>query len=254
MKKSTRDFVCMLVVGLATMFTLPVAYRVWIHYNPQPESRSLSDVLREADGVRRETLLTTPLEKWTEADAKLAPDVREWLAARANVILPWEWSDEARKKDWKGYCEAWRRIVCEQSDALADVIDERTGEMEDAADAARRMRQAAASGAEQQGTNFIAAVESHERARDQAKAAIADLSGAKDGLAAARDEIAAAADRGYSAGWPGSAVRKSLLEAVAAAYRHRMPGRRNLPRWLPRRVRRWLGAAVGLNVRRTCGA
>lgn len=252
MKKSTRDFVCMLVVALAAMFAVPVAYRVWIHYNPPTESRSFADVLREAGGVRRETLLTTPLEKWTEADAKFAPDIREWLAARADVILPWEWSAEARKKDWNGYCDVWRRVVDEQSDALDDVMDERSGVMDDAADAARRMRKAAADD-EQQGTNFIAAAESHERTRDQAKAAIEDLTKAKDGLAAARDEIAAAAGRGYSADWPGDAVHRSLLEAVAAVYRHRKPGRRNLPRWLPRRVRRWLGAAA-VNARRASGA
>ena len=244
MKKSTRDVVCVLAIGLAAMFALPVAYRVWIHYNPPTESRSFSDVLREAGGIRREALLTTPLEKWSEADAKLAPDIREWLAARSDVILPWEWSDEARKKDWKGYCDAWQRVVGEQSDALDDVIDKKTGVMEEAADMAQKMRKAAAGGAEQC-TNLLAAAESQDRTRDQAKADIADLSKARDGLAAAHEEIAEAAVRGYAADWPESAVRRRLLEAIAAAYRYRMPGRRNLPRWLLRRVRKWFGAYGG---------
>ena len=243
MKKSTRDLVCVLVIGLAAMFALPVAYRVWIHYNPPPETRTFSDVLREAGGVRREALLTTPLEKWSDADVKLAPDVREWLSARADVILPWEWSDEARKKDWKGYCDAWLRVVREQSDALEDIIDKKTGDMEDAADAVQKMRRAAAED-EAQSTNFLAAAETHERTRDQSKADVEDLSNARNGLAAARDEIAKAVGGGYAAGWPeGCGVPRRLLDAIAAAYRHRMPGRRNLPRWLPRKVRKWLGAA-----------
>ena len=246
MKKSTRDLVCVLAIGLAAMFALPVAYRVWIHYNPPPETRTFSDVLREAGGVRREVLLTMPLEKWSKADAKLAPDVREWLSARADVILPWEWSDEARKKDWKGYCDAWQRVVREQTDALDDIVDKKTGVMEDAADAAQKMRKMAAENTEQS-TNFLATAESHERTRDQAQSDIADLTKAKDGLAAAHDEIAAAAGKGYAAGWPENGdVPKRLLESIAAVYRHRMPGRRNLPRWLPRKVRKWLGMSGGV--------
>ena len=303
MKKSTRDVVSVIVLGLAAMFALPVAYRVWIHYNPPPTGKSFSDVLREAGGVRRAALLSTPLDKWSEADVKLAPDIREWLAAHSEVILPWEWSEEARKKDWTGYCDAWQGIVKEQSAALDELIDGKAGAMEDAAGRARMMRDAAGENMAQV-TNLLAAAraarsaetnayplllsvsevvpgrlwgvnrdrkklrfddeasllsfadeldartrrewtaeaERLEQARDRAKADIAELSRAKDGLSAVRGEMAEAARSGCATGGPGENAARRLLEAIVACYRHRMPDGGRL-RWLPGRVRRWFGAS-----------
>ena len=243
MKKSTRDIVCILVIGLAAMFALPAAYRVWIHYNPPPERKPFSDVLREAGGIRREALLAIPLDKWSEADVKLAPDIREWLAARSDVILPWEWSEEARKKDWKGYCDSWRRVLDDQSDALEELVDKKTSMMEGAADKAQELRKAVAEGQEQ-ATNSLATAEALERERDKTKADIADLTKAREGVLESTDRVAAARKAGYMPGKPTDGLFKSLQESISAEYRHRLP-RRKLPKWLPGKVRKWFSMSAG---------
>ena len=214
MKKETKDILWVVIIGFAVMFALPAAYRVWIHYNPPPERKPLSAVLHEAGGARREALLATPTDKWTEADERLAPDIHEWLAAHADVILPWEMSEEARKKDWKGYCKSWRRIVEELSGRLERSASRRSDDEKDAAD---------------------------EHARDAAKADVAELSGAKGGLAEVLGEIDACEKRGYAPGGLSKGTTNRLLEAIAVAYKHRDAGRRRLPKWLPGRVRNWLG-------------
>ncbi len=137
MKKENRDIVRILFIALVAMFALPAAYRVWLHYNPQPERKPFAEMLREAGGLRRETLLTTPLDRWSARDATLAPDVREWLVNHAEVILPWEWAEEAKKKDWKGYCKLWERIVEEQISALDSLIAYKSSVIGDTADKAR---------------------------------------------------------------------------------------------------------------------
>ena len=243
MKTSTRDIVCVLTIGLAAMFALPAAYRVWIHYNPPPERKPFSDVLREAGGVRREALLAIPLDKWSESDVKLAPDIREWLAARSDVILPWEWSEEARKKDWKGYCDSWRRVLDDQSDALEELVDKKTGIMEDAAGKAQELRKSAAEGQEQ-ATNSLATAEALEQARDKAKADIAELTKVREEVLESVGRIAAARKAGYMPDKPTDGLFKSLQESISAEYRHRLPGRK-LPKWLPVKVRKWFSMSGG---------
>lgn len=217
MKKDKKDILLVAVVGFAVMFALPAAYRVWIHYNPPPQRKPISDVLHEADGVRREALLMTPADKWIATDEKFAPDVREWLADHAEVILPWEWSEEARKKDWKGYCGSWRRIVEELSDRLERIASRRSDDAKDAAD---------------------------DQAKEVAKADVAELSGARCGLADVLVEIDAAEKRGYAPGGLSKNATKRLVESISVAYRHRAAGKRKLPKWLPDRVKKWLSMNV----------
>ena len=122
MKKETTEIVKMLVIGLLVMLALPLAYRVWVYYHPQPERKSLTAMLLESNEARREALLMTPFDKWSESDAKLAPDVHDWLEAHGSVILPWEWTEEARKKDWNGYCDTWDKLIAEQLSAIRKII------------------------------------------------------------------------------------------------------------------------------------
>ena len=218
MKKETKDMLWVAIIGFAVMFALPAAYRVWVHYNPPPQRKPISVMLHEAGGVRRETLLETPTDKWTEADEKLAPDIYEWLSAHADVILPWEMSEEARKKDWKGYCKSWRLIVEELSNKLEKFASRRSDDAKEAAD---------------------------EHARDAVKADVAELSGARDGLADVLGEIDADEKRGYATGGLSKSATNRLLVAIAAAYKHRDAGKRRLPKWLPNRVRNWLSMNVG---------
>ena len=214
MKKEKKDMLWVVVIGFAVMFALPAAYRVWIHYNPPPQRRPLSVVLHEADGVRRESLLATPTDRWSDADKKFAPDIHEWLTAHADVILPWEMSEEARKKDWRGYCDSWRRIVNELSDRLEKSAARRADDVKDAA---------------------------NEQSAAAAKADAAELSGARGGLADVIVEIAAAEKRGFAAGGLSKNAAGQLLESIAVAYKYRSAGKRRLPKWLPNRVRNWLG-------------
>lgn len=137
MKKETKDVLRVVIIGFSVMFALPAAYRVWIHYNPPPVRKPLLVVLQEAGGVRKEALLETPVDKWTESDLKLAPEVREWLEKHADVILPWEWTDVAKKKDWNGYCGSWRRIFEEQFAVLGKFAELKSDVMGDASDQAR---------------------------------------------------------------------------------------------------------------------
>ena len=244
MKKEAKDLLWVLVIGLVVMFALPIAYRVWVHYNPPPPRKPISEVLHDAGGVRREMLLNTPTDKWNESDKSLAPDIRDWLAAHADVILPWEWSDEARKKDWKGYCDSWRRILEEQSARLEKLISRKTDDMEEAAKMAGKERKIAADGMAG-ATNALASAEAHERERDEAKAAVDELTKAKDGVASSLGEIAAAQSRGYAAGGVAKGVVQSLIESIAVVYRYRADEKRRLPKWLPDRVRKWLSAHGG---------
>ena len=244
MKKEAKDMLWVLAIGLAVMFALPIAYRVWVHYNPPPPRRPIADVLHDAGGVRREMLLNTPTDKWKESDESLAPDIRDWLAAHADVILPWEWSDEARKKDWKGYCASWRRILEEQSARLEKLVSRKADDMDEAAEKASKERKIAADGMAG-ATNALASAVAHERVRDEAKAAVDELTKAKDGVASALGEIAAAQGRGYAAGGVAKGVAQRLIESIAVVYKYRADEKRRLPKWLPARVRKWLSAHGG---------
>ena len=121
--------------------------------------------------------------------------------------------EEARKKNWKGYCDSWRRIVDELSNKLEKFAARRADDVKDAAD---------------------------EQSAAAAKADAAELSGARGGLADVIVEIAAAEKRGFATGGLSKNATRQLLGSIAAAYKHRSAGERRLPKWLPNRVRKWI--------------
>jgi len=118
--KDFREIVKILVVGLAVMVALPLAYRAWLHFHPQPsEPRpSLSKFLAKAAEDRAMRLIRTPLSKWSDADRKSEPKIHAWLESHANTILPWEWTDEAQRKDPSGYRKLWLALLKEQEREL----------------------------------------------------------------------------------------------------------------------------------------
>lgn len=112
MKKETKELARTLCIALAVMMAVPVAYRVFVHFWP-PEERPRQSITQFFDAPESESgekLLAKPVAKWTEAEKKAEPAVYAWLQGQGSEILPWEWTDEARKKDPKGYAKCWRRI------------------------------------------------------------------------------------------------------------------------------------------------
>ena len=120
MKKEVMETVKVLAAGLAAMVVLPLAYRAWQHCHPQPEEprRTLSEVLAKSVEERAMQLLRTPLSGWTEHDRRAEPKIHAWLEAHESTVLPWEWTDEARRKDPSGYRNLWHAVVREQGLAL----------------------------------------------------------------------------------------------------------------------------------------
>ena len=99
-------------IALAAMMVVPLAYRLWIYIWPPEEKprQTLTEFFKEAESARSIKLLTKPISKWSDDEAKLEPEIYAWLKDQGNEILPWEWTDEARRKDQKGYAKCWRRI------------------------------------------------------------------------------------------------------------------------------------------------
>lgn len=122
MKKESKELVRMLALGLAIMLALPLCYRLWTWCHPQEKGNSLTTLVEESNDARRRELLRTSPDRWTETDVKLAPDVHEWLKAHAAVILPWEWSPEAKKKDPDGYRALWLRLVEEELGKVRKIL------------------------------------------------------------------------------------------------------------------------------------
>lgn len=112
MTKETKELVRLLIITLVVMMAIPLAYRVYVSlYPPENNPRqTLAQFLEETRSERALKLLTTPHAKWTEADVKSEPEVYAWLKKQGNEILPWDWTEEARRKDPKGYEKCWRRI------------------------------------------------------------------------------------------------------------------------------------------------
>ena len=112
MKKETKELLRVLGVAFLLMMAVPLVYRVVIHFWPPEEKprRTISQFFEEAQMTRCMKLLTTPVAKWSDDEAKSEPEIYAWLKEQGNEILPWEWTDEARRKDQKGYAKCWRRI------------------------------------------------------------------------------------------------------------------------------------------------
>lgn len=112
MKKEAKELVRTLGIALAAMMVVPLAYRVCIYFWPPEEKprQTLTEFFKEAESARGIKLLTMPVAKWSDEEAKAEPEIHAWLMEQGDEILPWEWTEEARRKDKKGYAKCWRRI------------------------------------------------------------------------------------------------------------------------------------------------
>ena len=117
MKEEAKELVRTLGIALVAMMAVPLAYRVCVYFWPPEEKprQTLTQFLEEAQRERCMGLLTKPVEKWSDAEAKLEPEIYSWLKEQGSEILPWEWTEEARRKDPKGHAKCWQRIWKERS-------------------------------------------------------------------------------------------------------------------------------------------
>lgn len=123
MKREKKGVVGGLLIAFAVMMLVPLGYRVWIHFNPPPPrpAFSLSKYLSEATDISVPQLLVKPLSKWSEAEKKRAPEIAAWLETKGKTILPWEWTDEARRKNPEAYFKTWEDILEEFDAQIEDV-------------------------------------------------------------------------------------------------------------------------------------
>lgn len=117
-----RDVVRMVAVVVLIMAVPPLVYRVWTAYHPSETGgeQSFSGFLVKAVDARALALLKTPLAQWSAADRQDEPEIAAWLEACGQTVLPWEWTDEARRKDPAGYRKAWERAWSTVADGQAD--------------------------------------------------------------------------------------------------------------------------------------
>ena len=116
----------MWLLGIAptVMLLVSLAYRVCVRFWPpdtklrQTHAQSFEES-KNAYGIK---LLTKPITKWSEVEAESEPEIHAWLQEQSNEILPWDWSDEARRKDPKGYAKCWRRIWRERKSYCEEIL------------------------------------------------------------------------------------------------------------------------------------
>ena len=111
-RKGARKTLWLVCVAFMVTMAVPLAYRVLIHFWP-PEAKprqASADCSEEVQRTRCMKLLAKPIVEWSDAEMKLEPGIYAWLKEQGNEILPWEWTEEARRKDPKGYAKCWRRI------------------------------------------------------------------------------------------------------------------------------------------------
>lgn len=125
MKQEKKGAVGGLLIAFAVMMLVPLGYRVWIHFNPPPPrpAFSLTKYLSEAKDANVPLLLVKPFSKWSDAEKRRAPEIAAWLETKEKTILPWEWTDEARRKDSERYLKTWEDIL-EEMDARIDDASE----------------------------------------------------------------------------------------------------------------------------------
>ena len=124
MTEEKKSIVKMLCIAFVAMLALPLTYRAWVTFNPPAPSKtfSLAEFFDKATANRSLRLLKTPLDRWTKTDREAEPRIAAWLEAHSKIVLPWEWSSEARQKDPKGYRKAWKRLLGETESSLKDSI------------------------------------------------------------------------------------------------------------------------------------
>ena len=132
MKKETKEIARLLSIAVLVMLTVPLAYRVCIYFWPSvAEPRpTLEQFVEEAKNEYSLKLLAKPIAKWTEKDVKSEPEIYAWLKGQDNEILPWDWTDEARRKDPKGYAKCWRRIWEERKSLCENLLAKHQDELE----------------------------------------------------------------------------------------------------------------------------
>jgi len=125
MKKETKESLRLFAVAFIVMMVVPLAYRVFVHFWPPEEKphQTLAQFLEEAQRASGIKLLTKPIAKWSDAEMKLEPEIYAWLKEQGNEILPWEWTDEARRKDPEGYARCWHRIWKEQKSRCENLLE-----------------------------------------------------------------------------------------------------------------------------------
>ena len=126
MEKETKELVRVFVIALAAMMVVPLSYRVWVYFWPPEEKphQTLTEFFKEAESARGIKLLTTPAAMWTDKEAKSEPEIYAWLNEQGNEILPWEWTEEARRKDRKGYAKCWRCVWKERKSCCERLLAE----------------------------------------------------------------------------------------------------------------------------------
>ena len=124
MKKETKEFARLFGIALIVMLVVPLTYRVCIFFWPPNEKprQTLTEFVEKAKSERCTKLLTKPIVKWTDAESKSEPEIHAWLKEQGNEILPWDWTEEARRKDRKGYAKSWLRIWKERKSHCEKVL------------------------------------------------------------------------------------------------------------------------------------
>ena len=123
MKRNRKELLVSCGIALLLMLVVPGVFRVWMMFTPQPvEPETAAASLREATSSlevgRTMLLLRKPIDAWTAHEREVEPGLFAWLGAHAKVLLPWEWSAAARKKDLEGYRKLWQSLLDEQHDDL----------------------------------------------------------------------------------------------------------------------------------------
>ena len=122
MKRNRKELLVSCGIALLLMLVVPGAFRLWMAFNPPPSvvpaspEPSLQDATASFEAGRALLLLRKPLDAWTAHERDGEPGLFAWLGAHAKMVLPWEWSAAARKKDPDGYRRLWRKLLEEQQD------------------------------------------------------------------------------------------------------------------------------------------
>jgi len=126
---TVRETVRVILLGVAVMLAVPLSYRIWLEYHPQPVTprQTLTQYFEKTAADNTLRLLKTPLAKWMEHERTSEPAVCDWLKSHEKTVLPWEWTDEARRKDPDGYRALWVLLFKEMaSDLKARLKTEQT--------------------------------------------------------------------------------------------------------------------------------
>lgn len=123
MRKERRELVKVLIISVLVMMVLPLVYRVFFYEEPPAKSEAevprLEQILGRITDDWERAVLKMPLAKWTARDKERASEIHAWLTAHAGMVLPWEWTEEARGKDLRGYLDVWDVLLDECVDAVA---------------------------------------------------------------------------------------------------------------------------------------